>query len=174
PSLHVGRPRDGRIGAQTGSEYPGDQASDETSDEADPVVLVAALVRAVTDAVCAIAGGVPATVVAVVPAAWGPRRRALLREALDLGGLGQPVVVRAPVAVGWYLLATGADLPAGTIVAVCNVGVGFECSVVRRVDDASGDGFAVLSTVDSPDAGGAALDTALAAALTGHPATGAV
>src|SRR6185437_6030473 len=44
PSLHVGRPRDGRIGAQTGSEYPGDQASDETSDEADPVVLVAALV----------------------------------------------------------------------------------------------------------------------------------
>lgn len=127
-----------------------------------PVDLVAVLVGRVASTVADLVGDVPARVVVAVPAGWGPRRRAALREALAKGGLGQPDLIEAAVAVGQYLQATGVDVPAGTCLAVCDVGVETEATVLRRGTA----GFEILATVVADHGGGQAVDAALAAHLT--------
>ncbi|MET7399618.1 Hsp70 family protein [Dactylosporangium sp. NPDC005572] len=127
----------------------------------DPVDLVAEPLRRIAAEAARAAGRAPDEVVVAVPARWGPRRRAKLRVALHHAGLGQPRLVETPVAVGAYLQAGGVRLPVDACLAVCDLGVGFEASVLRRTRD----GFEVLACVDV-DAGGAAIDTALATHLT--------
>lgn len=99
----------------------------------------------------------------VVPPGWGPRRRTWMRQVAHRAGLPQPRLVEAPVAVAEYLLATGARVPVGAFLVVCDVGVGAEVTVLRRGPA----GFEVLATLADAAAGGAAVDHALASALTG-------
>lgn len=129
--------------------------------EVEPAALVTALVREVADQVDLVADGIPAQVVAAVPAAWGPQRRQALREALSHGGLGQVELVATPVAVAQFLLASGATMPAGAGLLVCNMGVWFEACMLRY----TGTDFEVISTIVDKHAGGTALDDAVAAAL---------
>src|SRR5439155_3499634 len=77
-------------------------------------------------------------------------------------GLGEPSLVETPIAVAEHLLTTGAPIPVGGCLVVCDLGAGFEASVVRR----GADGFEVLATREVPEAGGDRLDTALADHLT--------
>lgn len=123
--------------------------------------LVAALLRAAL-AGAAQAAGAPAGVVRVVTAgAWGPRRRGVLRTALQRAGAADAELIAAPVAIGWHLLAGGVDLPEQAVVAVCDLGAGFTASVLAR----AGDGFDVLASVEAVAGGGDAMDTAVAAWL---------
>ncbi|MFF5123218.1 Hsp70 family protein [Dactylosporangium aurantiacum] len=123
--------------------------------------LVAALLR-VALAGAVHAAGSPVGVVRVVTAgAWGPRRRGALRTALQRAGAADAELVAAPVAVGWHLLAGGADLPEQAIVTVCDLGAGFTASVLAR----TGDGFEALAGVEASDGGGDAMDAAVAAWL---------
>jgi molecular chaperone DnaK (HSP70) len=123
--------------------------------------LVAALLR-VALAAAAQAAGSPAAVVRVVTAgSWGPRRRSVLRNALQRAGAGDAELVAAPVAVGWHLLAGGVGLPEQSVVAVCDLGAGFSARVLSR----TGDGFEVLASIEEPLGGGDAMDLAVAAWL---------
>jgi MFS family permease len=130
--------------------------------------LVAAPLRMVAEQAARLAGGSPGEVTVAVPAGWGPQRRTKLRLALYRAGLGQPSLVEVPVAVGWHLEAGGAALPVGSALLVCDFGVGFEATVIRR----SPAGFEVLSTVDDGEAAGAGIDVSLAKYLSSDDATG--
>jgi len=153
-----------------GTRYPlrelASSATEVGGPPLDVVDRVAAPLRVVVQEVARVAGGLPDEVTVVVPAAWGPQRRTALRSALHQAGLGQPSLVEAPVAVGWHLVAGGADLAVGECLLVCDFGVGFEASVVRR----TGVSFEVLSAVESWQAGGDALDALLAQHLRGAAA----
>jgi molecular chaperone DnaK (HSP70) len=122
--------------------------------EVEVLDLVAATLRRVAGEAEWVAGGRVADVRLVVPAGWGPRRRTWMRQAAYRAGLGQPVLVEAPVAVGEHLLASGVQLAVGSFIVVCDVGAGFEASVLRRGPS----GFEVLSTFDDLDAGGFGRD----------------
>jgi hypothetical protein len=72
-------------------------------------------------------------VVRVVTAgSWGPRRRSVLRSALQRAGAGEAELVAAPVAVGWHLLAGGVGLPEQSVVAVCDLGAGLSARLLSR------------------------------------------
>ncbi|WBB48440.1 Hsp70 family protein [Verrucosispora sp. WMMA2044] len=126
-----------------------------------PADLVAATLRRVVDEAHRMAGGPVEDVRLVVPAGWGPRRRTWLRQAAHRAGLAQPRLVEAPVAVASDALASGVQLPVGSVVVVCDLGAGVEVSVLRRGPA----GFEVLSTLADPDAGGDAIDAALTATV---------
>jgi hypothetical protein len=139
--------------------------------EVDVVDLVAAMLRRVGAEATKVAGGPVADVRLVVPAGWGPRQRTLMRQAAHRAGLGQCTLVEAPVAAAEHLVASGTRILVGSFVVVCDVGGGFEATVLRRTPT----GFDVLATVDDPDAGGLRIDEVLAdrvAAFTGVPAGG--
>lgn len=123
--------------------------------------LVAVLLRTALAAAVRAAGALAATVRVVIAGSWGPRRRAVLRTALQRAGVGDAELVPAPVAVGWHLVAGGADLPEQTVVAVCDLGAGFSTTVLSR----TGAGFEVLASVAVPSGGGDAMDAAVAAWL---------
>ncbi|SCF42757.1 Hsp70 protein [Micromonospora matsumotoense] len=125
--------------------------------------LVAATLRRVAEQAGQLTGAPLEDVRLVVPAGWGPRRRTWMRHAAHRAGLGQPRLVEAPVAVAEHLLATGAQMPVGAYLAVVDVGGGAEVTVLRRGPA----GFEVLATLADPDAGGDAIDHALAAILAG-------
>src|SRR6266545_3343053 len=128
------------------------------------VDLVAATLHHVGEQAARAAGQPADEVTLTVPAGWGPARRTLLRRAATRAGLPQPHLVDTPTAVANHLLATGITVPVGTAVLMCDFGAGrFEATILTR----GSEGFEVLSTVESLDAGGLALDTALA----DHPAT---
>jgi hypothetical protein len=130
--------------------------------EVEVLDLVAATLRRVADEATRVAGAPVEDVRLVVPAGWGPRRRTWMRHAAHRAGLGQPRLVEAPVAVAEHLLATGIQLPVGSFIVVCDVGGGFEVTVLRRGPAA----FEVLSTLTDLDAGGLSIDQALTATLT--------
>ncbi|WP_238453413.1 Hsp70 family protein [Micromonospora sp. ATA51] len=134
--------------------------------EVEALDLVAATLRRVAEEAHRAVGFPIEDVRLVVPAGWGPRRRTWMRHAAHRAGLPQPRLVEAPVAVAGYLLASGVQLPVGSFIVVCDVGGGVEVSVLRRGPA----GFEVLATLADPDAGGAAVDRALTAALTGDEA----
>ncbi|WP_435209089.1 Hsp70 family protein [Micromonospora sp. bgisy143] len=139
----------------------GDVTVDDVSVEA--LTLTAAPLRRVAVEAEQVAGRPVRDVRLVVPAGWGPRRRTWMRQAAHRAGLAQPRLVEAPVAVAEHLLATGLQLAVGAFILVCDVGAGAEVTVLRRGPA----GFEVLSTLADSAAGGAAVDRALTAALTG-------
>ncbi|MEV4481803.1 Hsp70 family protein [Micromonospora coxensis] len=132
--------------------------------EVDVLDLIAATLRRVAEQAQITVGFPMEDVRLVVPAGWGPRRRTRLRHAAHRAGLAQPRLIEAPIAVAAHVLATGAQLPVGSFIAVCDVGAGAEVSVLRRGPA----GFEVLATLADPAAGGTTIDDALTAALTGH------
>ncbi|WBB91516.1 Hsp70 family protein [Verrucosispora sp. WMMC514] len=140
---------------------PADEQVTVANMQVTPADLVAATLRRVMDEARAVAGGPVEDVRLVVPAGWGPRRRTWLRQAAHRAGLAQPRLVEAPVAVACDALASGVQLPVGSVVVVCDLGAGVEVSVLRRGPA----GFEVLSTLADPDAGGDAIDAALTATL---------
>ncbi|MEV7231228.1 Hsp70 family protein [Polymorphospora sp. NPDC051019] len=123
--------------------------------------LVAAVLRRVAVEAARVVGGPVGEVRLVVPAGWGPRRRTWLRQAAYRAGLGQPVLVEAPVAVAGQLVAGGARVLVGQFLLVCDFGGGFEATVLRGGPQ----GFEVLSTLYDADAGGSRLDELLLARL---------
>ncbi|MEU8265190.1 Hsp70 family protein [Micromonospora sp. NPDC048999] len=129
----------------------------------DSVEAMAATLRRVAGEAERMVGGPVADVRLVVPAGWGPRRRTWLRQVAHRAGLARPRLVEAPVAVADHLLASGLQVPVGSFIVVCDVGAGAEVSVLRRGPA----GFEVLATLADPDAGGGAVDRALAASLIG-------
>ncbi|MET7424975.1 Hsp70 family protein [Dactylosporangium sp. NPDC005555] len=130
--------------------------------------LVAALLQVALAAAAQAAGSQVGTVRVVIAGSWGPRRRALLRAALQRAGAGEAELIAAPVAVGWHLLAGGVDLPEQAVFAVCDLGAGFSATVLTR----TGDGFDVLASVGAASGGGDAMDAAVAAWLSPPQAGG--
>ncbi|WP_032716989.1 Hsp70 family protein [Salinispora arenicola] len=128
----------------------------------EAVELAAAPLRRAAAEAERVAGGPVRDVRLVVPAGWGPRRRTWMRQVAHRAGLTQPRLVEAPVAVAEHLASTGVRLPVGSFVAVCDVGAGVEVTVLRRTAAS----FEVLATLADPEAGGASVDSTLAAALT--------
>ncbi|MGW3807918.1 Hsp70 family protein [Micromonospora sp. NPDC005113] len=130
---------------------------------ADALDVAAAPLRRVAADAERTAGQPARDVRLVVPAGWGPRRRTWMRQVAHRAGLPQPRLVEAPVAVAEHLLANGVQWPVGAFIVVCDVGAGAEVTVLRRGPA----GFEVLATLADRAAGGAAIDQALEAALTG-------
>lgn len=96
----------------------------------DAVPLVADHLRIVAEQARAI--GEPAEAIVTAPAAWGPRRRELLRQAATQAGLPNVHIVADPIAAAAYA-ATVATIAAGQTILVCDLGTGFaEVSVVQR------------------------------------------
>ncbi|MCW6008303.1 Hsp70 family protein, partial [Micromonospora sp. CPCC 205371] len=97
------------------------------------------------------------------PAAWGPRRKAVLAAAAARAGLPTPVLVPEPLAAAARFVHSGASqLPVGACLLVYDFGAGtFDASVVRR----TADGFDVLGSAGLPDAGGLDVDAAVVANL---------
>jgi hypothetical protein len=122
----------------------------------DPVDLVGAVLRHVASVAVADAGTSLDGLTVVVPAGWGPRRRAPVYRAAAAAGLPTPVLVLAPVAV---LATVGAPAVPGAAVVVCDIGETFTATVLESASD----GWQVLSAVDAADGGGAAADEALMA-----------
>lgn len=138
----------------------GELVVDNTRVEA--VELAAAPLRRAAAEAERVAGGPVRDVRLVVPAGWGPRRRTWMRQVAHRVGLTQPRLVEAPVAVAEHLASTGVRLPVGSFVVVCDVGAGVEVTVLRRTAAS----FEVLATLADPEAGGASVDSTLAAAFT--------
>jgi ABC-type branched-subunit amino acid transport system substrate-binding protein len=135
--------------------------------------VVAAVLRRVGEEAARVAGGPlaapgpaglgAAEAVLTCPAGWGPRRRAVLREAAELAGLGAVTLIAEPVAAASYFVhVLGNDIPAGHCLLVYDFGAGtFDASVVRR----TGDGFTVLAEEGLTDAGGLDIDAAIVSYL---------
>lgn len=121
--------------------------------------LFAAVLKRVRDRCAEVAREVPAAVTITHPAAWGPARRAVLREAASLAGMPDARLLPEPVAAAmYYTRELGVDVPDGSAVAVHDFGGGtFDASVVRR----AGDGFEVLAVDGLADLGGVDLDEAI-------------
>ncbi|GAA4899709.1 Hsp70 protein [Stackebrandtia albiflava] len=125
-----------------------------------PVVeLFAAVLDRVRLECVQVLGGPPAAVTLSHPAAWGPARRDVLREATLAAGLPEPSLVPEPVAAATYFTRhLERDVPAGARVVVYDFGGGtFDASVVRRTDD----GFEVLAVDGLDDLGGVDVDAAV-------------
>ena len=132
--------------------------------------LIAAVLAQVRTETVRTMGGEPGTVVLTYPAAWGPRRRAVLLDAARLAGLGTPQLVPEPVAAAaFFVAATGAAVPVGSRVVVYDFGAGtFDASVVTR----TATGWEVIASEGLDDAGGLDVDTAIVDYLgTVHSAT---
>jgi hypothetical protein len=119
-----------------------------------PADLVAAVLRHVGSVAATQASNVPDALTVVVPAGWGPGRRAAVYRAAVSAGLPMPTLVTAPVAAA---TAVGLPVTPGVAVLVCDVGAAFTATVL----EAAGDCWQVLSTVDADDGGGTAVDEAL-------------
>ena len=125
----------------------------------DVLELAAATLRRVAEQAAQLAGQAVPELTLTVPATWGPARRTALRRAATRAGLPQPHLVDTPVAAAGHLLATGAVVPAGAPILLCDLGAGrFEATVATRTPA----GFEVLSTIDTTHAAGLALDAAVA------------
>ncbi|GLZ77620.1 hypothetical protein Afil01_24270 [Actinorhabdospora filicis] len=121
--------------------------------------LFAAVLTRVRERCVEVGRTVPSSVTITHPAAWGPTRRAVLRDAASRAGLPGARLLPEPVAAAaYYTGELGVDVPDGSAVAVHDFGGGtFDASVVRRV----GDGFEVLAVDGLADLGGVDLDEAL-------------
>jgi molecular chaperone DnaK len=102
-------------------------------------------------------------VVLTYPAAWGPRRKAVLAAAAARAGLPAPILIPEPLAAAARFVHSGpSQLPVGACLLVYDFGAGtFDASVVRRTEN----GFDVLGSAGLPDAGGLDVDAAVVANL---------
>jgi ABC-type xylose transport system substrate-binding protein len=124
-------------------------------------LIAAVLLRAREEADRVADGG--GETVLTCPAGWGPRRRAVLREAATRAGLDAVTLIAEPVAAASYFVhVLGNDISSGNCLLVYDFGAGtFDASVVRR----TGDGFTVLAEEGLPDAGGLDVDAAIVSYL---------
>ncbi|MDP9794727.1 actin-like ATPase involved in cell morphogenesis [Catenuloplanes nepalensis] len=127
--------------------------------EVDVPDLFAAVLRRVLGQLTA----APRSVTITHPAAWGSRRREVLREAANRAGMRDVRLVSEPIAAAAHFAFTaGTSIPSGRSVVVYDLGAGtFDASVIRR----TGDGFEVLATSGLSDGGGLDLDAAIVAHL---------
>jgi Hsp70 protein len=109
------------------------------------------------------------------PAAWGPRRAALLADAAQQAGLPRPRLIGEPVAAATYFAHTlNLALPLGSSLLVYDLGAGTcDLTLLRRAPH----GFDVVATDGLNDVGGLDVDAAIVAFLEasyGTPWTDAV
>ncbi|MFB6397726.1 Hsp70 family protein [Polymorphospora lycopeni] len=98
------------------------------------------------------------------PDGWGAARRRVLAEAADRAGLGPVRLVGEAVAAAAYFAARLGPHPAGTALAIVDIGGGTtDVAVVRRGDD-----LEVVARAGA-DLGGADIDAALVTHLVGGP-----
>lgn len=138
----------------------------------DPVDATVALLRHVAAQAATTGGGRVTAVTLLIPAGWGPRRHALIRDATTRAGLPTPTLLAAPVAAAIHLANTGTVVPDGGCVLVCDIGAATaDITVVGRV----GTGWQVLAMQSPPGSAGNDIDRALTAHVAqraGIPADG--
>jgi hypothetical protein len=132
----------------------------------DAVVQVRDLLAAVLSRVATEAGRVAGRIGQLTlthPAAWGPRRVALLTDAAQRAGLPQPRLVGEPVAAATYFAHTmGPALPLGALVLVYDLGAGTcDLTLLRRQPQ----GFDIVASDGLNDVGGLDVDAAIVAFL---------
>ncbi|GAA0744362.1 Hsp70 family protein [Dactylosporangium roseum] len=110
-----------------------------------------------------VAGMPMSTVTIACPAGWARPRQTMLERAATQVGLHRARLVPEPVAAALFAEEAGLlSVPEGGAVLVCDAGAGaFDATVVRR----TGPSFTVAAARSVPDAGGLALDTAIAGHL---------
>jgi hypothetical protein len=103
----------------------------------DPVDAVGALIDRCAAEARAACGTTIAELCLVVPAAWGLRRRTLLRQAAARAGFAEPVLVPAAVAAAVYATQTaGVVVPVGGLLQVCAIdGDAVTATVLQRHGD---------------------------------------
>ena len=103
--------------------------------------LTAKLLQWVVDEVSTREGGAPHTICVCHPANWGPYKLDLLRQAVRMSNLEQPVTFTTEPEAAAIFYAQGRPVPRGAVVAVYDLGGGtFDAAVLRKTDD----GFAIL------------------------------
>ncbi len=103
--------------------------------------LMARLLRWVVDEVAAREGGEPSQICVCHPANWGPYKMDLLRQAVRMTNLEQPVSFTTEPEAAAVFYAHGRPVPSGALVAVYDLGGGtFDAAVLRKTDT----GFAIL------------------------------
>ncbi len=120
--------------------------------------FTARMLSTVLKRVTEIEGGPPERVALAHPAAWGPFRLDLLREAARQAGLAEVLLVPEPVAAA---IANKAKVGPGALVAVYDLGGGtFDAAVVRN----NGDDWEVVGTPEGAERlGGVDFDQAVIA-----------
>jgi actin-like ATPase involved in cell morphogenesis len=102
--------------------------------------LTAQLLRWVVGVVAEREGSLPERVAVAHPANWGEYKVGLMRQAVELAGLGGAILVSEPVAAAVHY-AANERIDVGEAVAVYDLGGGtFDAAVLRRTPD----GFEVL------------------------------
>jgi molecular chaperone HscA len=146
--------------------HPKRRIDDGTVLLGDAAVPVPALLGAILRRVAheAWQAGVDASDATVLtyPADWGQQRRAILKEAARLAGIGNALLVDEPVAAGRYCMdVLHQQVPPGRSLVIFDFGGGtLDLAVVRREPH----GLRVLATGGLDDLGGLDVD----AALVGH------
>ncbi|WP_213454678.1 Hsp70 family protein [Rhizomonospora bruguierae] len=127
----------------------------------NPLDLYATVLRHISAEASRIANGIPEAVALAIAPTWGPRRRALVRDATQRAGLPDPDLVATPVAVAAQLAAvTGQPPPAGACVLVCDAGAHtLQLTVLQQTDTG---GMTILATTTVPNAAGRDIDNTLA------------
>ena len=103
--------------------------------------LMARLLRSVVDEVTTREGGKPAAICISHPANWGPYKTDLLRQAIRLAGLEEPVTLTTEPEAAAVFYAHQQRIEPGAIVAVYDLGGGtFDAAVLRKTPT----GFEIL------------------------------
>jgi molecular chaperone DnaK len=121
--------------------------------------LMARLLRSVVDAVAAREGGPAAAVCVSHPANWGPYKTDLLRQAVRLAGLEQPVSYTTEPEAAAAFYARQQRIDPGAVVAVYDLGGGtFDAAVLRK----TATGFEILGQPEGIERlGGIDVDAAV-------------
>lgn len=120
--------------------------------------LTARLLRHVVEAVTRVQEAAPERIVVTHPANWGPYKRELLAQAVQLADVGGATLLPEPKAAAVRYAGT-ARVSAGEIVAVYDLGGGtFDAAVLRKLPD----GFALLGETEGIEQlGGIDFDEAI-------------
>ena len=103
--------------------------------------LMARLLRSVVDEVAGREGGRPASITISHPANWGPYKTDLLRQAVRIAGLTEPVTYTTEPEAAAIFYAQQQRMEPGTTIAVYDLGGGtFDAAVLRK----TATGFEIL------------------------------
>jgi actin-like ATPase involved in cell morphogenesis len=121
--------------------------------------LTARLLKAIIEQVTSAEGGPPQALVLSHPANWGPYKTDLLAQAVRIADVEVPVSYVSEPEAAAVLYATQQRVPAGSVVAVYDLGGGtFDAAVLRR----TADGFEVLGQPEGIERlGGVDVDAAV-------------
>ena len=104
--------------------------------------LMGRLLRWVVETVTRTEGEAPGALVVAYPANWGPYKRELLQQTIQIADLGNVQSIIEPVAASLFYASTG-KLADGDVVAVYDLGGGtFDAAILRKTSS----GFDVLGT----------------------------